>query len=164
MKGRCLTAALVAGLLWALPASALMIRYDLQRLSTGSDKIVIGNVVDTESKYLVPGRAIYTFVTIDVEEVLKGEISGNELTLRVPGGTVGEETMVVEHEPDFMIGEKVLVFAARQVDGQDVLYNAENGKYTIEDGIVVEKGVPLEGYILAIRAYLDDGHDQEQGD
>jgi len=154
MKGRWLLGPLFLGMIWVLPARAVMIRYNLEQLSTGAEKIVVGRVVDMESRYLVPGQEINTFVTIAVDEVLKGEAVGNEVIVRVLGGSVGDEEMVASHAPSFMIAEEVLVFVARQVDGQDEVYNAENGKYTIEGGIVVEENVPLENFVLAIRAYL----------
>ena len=157
MKGRFVFALIFLGMIWALPARAIMIRYSLERLATGSEKIVIGDVVDMESKYLEPGEAIYTFVTIAVDEVVKGEDTAGNLVLRVPGGTVGPSTMVVSHAPDFEVGQRVLVFTIHQVDGAEIVYNAENGKYTIEDGMVREKGVPLDNFLLVLRAYLDGG-------
>jgi signal peptidase I len=154
MKGRVTLALILLGIIWVLPARAIMIKYSLERLSTGSEKIVVGDVVGMESRYLEPGQGIHTFVTIRVEEIVKGDV-GDEIVLRVPGGTVGDATMVVEHAPYFDVGEKVLVFVTRQVDGQDIVYNADNGKYTVEDGIVLEKEVPLDNFLLVIRAYLD---------
>jgi hypothetical protein len=133
-----------------------MIKYDLEQLSLGSERVVTGEVVDMESRYLIPGQAIYTFVTISVEEVVKGENVGKELILRVPGGTVGDVEMTVSHSPSFLVGEDVLVFVTKQVDGQDIVYNAENGKYTIVDGLVVERDVPIDNFTMVIRAYLDN--------
>jgi hypothetical protein len=143
-------------MIWALPAGAIMIKYDLEKLSLGSEKVVRGEVVDMESRYLVPGQAIYTFVTISVEEVVKGENVGKELILRVPGGTVDDVEMTVSHSPSFLVGEDVLVFVTKQVDGQDIVYNADNGKYTIVDGLVVERDVPIDNFTMVIRAYLDN--------
>jgi hypothetical protein len=139
----------------ALPVRAVIIRYSVEQLCAGSEKIVIGEVTDMESRYLEPGAAIHTFVTIYVDEVLKGEQIDEEIILRVPGGTVGSSTMVVSHAPYFEIGEQVLVFTAHQVDGAEIVYNAENGKYTIEKGIILEKEVPLDNFKLVIQAYLD---------
>jgi len=164
MKGRViLVLFLFMAAMGSAPLWSTMIKYDLEQLSKGSEKIVIGKVIYTESSYLEAGKAIYTFVTIEVDEVIKGDVVAGQIVLRVPGGSVGDETMEVSHAPSFMIGEEVLVFVARQTDGQDVIYNAENGKYTIEDGIVVEEGVPLENFVLAIRAYLEGIQDQTEG-
>ncbi len=156
MKVRVVLTLLLLVMAWALPARAVMIKYDLEQLSVGSEKVVIGEVVDMESRYLVPGQAIYTFVTIRVDEVIKGKSVSDELVIRVDGGTVGDVEMTVTHAPSFQVGEEVLVFVTKQIDGQDIVYNAENGKYTIVDGNVVEKNVPADNFTMVIRAYLEN--------
>jgi len=154
MRGRFIFALIFLAMIWALPVRAIMIRYSVEQLCTGSEKIVIGEVIDMESRYLKPGEAIHTFVTIHVDKVLKGEQVEGEMVLRVPGGTVGPSTMVVSHAPYFQIGQEVLIFTTHQVDGAEIVYNAENGKYTIENGMILEKEVPVDNFMLVINAYL----------
>ena len=155
MRKRVFCALISLVMIWALPVRAIMIRYSLEQLCTGSEKNVIGEVIDMESRYLRPGEEIHTWVTIDVNKVLKGDHHDEEMVLRVPGGTVGPSTMVVSHAPYFEVGEQVLVFTTHQVDGAEIVYNAENGKYTIDKGIILEKDVPLDNFMLVIKAYLD---------
>jgi len=160
MKRKGILAFLLLGTIWALPAQAIMIKYSLEQLTTGSEKIATGVVEATEARAIEPGGAIYTYVTIGVENMIKGDVKEEKLVLRVPGGTLGDQTMVVSDAPFFEVGERTLVFVTRQVDGQDIVYNWQNGKYTIRNGMVVEEGTPLENFLLVINAYLDSDNQE----
>lgn len=61
-------------------------------------------------------RWIETWVTLRIEEGLKGAADGDRLTLRLPGGAWGERRSLVFGVPGFEVGERVVVFAAPTPD------------------------------------------------
>lgn len=95
-----------------------------EELSNYSDTIVIGTVKEINpSKWnSINGKRpdgidsfslenlIYTDITISVEKYLKNPSSAKEITVRLDGGTVGNDTLETDYEPTFKPGEKVLLF------------------------------------------------------
>jgi len=90
------------------PALGLMKKMELSQLTARADLIVVGQVKEIESRW-DPGETIFTYVTIGVEQSEKGS-SGAEVTLRFPGGEVGEIGLWVSDSPVFQKGEKVKLF------------------------------------------------------
>ncbi len=54
-------------------------------------------------------------VTISVEKYLKNSSSFKEVTVRLDGGTVGNDTLEADYEPTFKPGEKVLLFLLKML-------------------------------------------------
>lgn len=89
-------------------------------LANKSDVIVIGEVkeilpgkwttADGERPAIVNDERIYTDVIVGVEEYFKNPQPSKEITVRVMGGKVGEDPILVEDEAEFEPGEKVLLF------------------------------------------------------
>jgi len=98
-----------------------------EELSNYSDTIVIGTVKEINpSKWnSINGKRpdgidsfslenlIYTDITISVEKYLKNPSSAKEITVRLDGGTVGNDTLETDYEPTFKSGEKVLLFLTK---------------------------------------------------
>lgn len=114
-----------------------------------SSIIVIGRV-----KEFLPSRwntddvvMIYTDMIFEIEQVVKDEIGlvGNEVTVRLLGGTVGQTTVRVLEEAEFQVGERALVFLDTDnklwTQGDPEHYRMmgyERGKWQIlDDGTVV---------------------------
>jgi hypothetical protein len=96
-----------------------------------SENIVRGQVVSVKS-YLNPeNRLVYTDVKVLVDEYLKGN-GPKEITITLPGGTVGNETQWVSDVPQFDVGDYgvILLESSGQVTG------GPDGVYPIkgEDG------------------------------
>ena len=89
-----------------LPAS-------LGELVTGARAIVHGHVVAIEPRWADGRRQIETFVTVRVDEYLKGDL-GAEVTFKVPGGQIGPYRRVIVGAPTFREGEEVVVFLNAQ--------------------------------------------------
>ncbi len=128
--------------------SLLVAEEDVSALTKNSKGIIIGKV-----KNILPSQksvnkqtgdsVIFTDYSISVEKSLKDTL-GNEVIIRLPGGTIGEGknkvTTIAEDMPEFKVGEKVLVFLSKGTDGffdlPDGYYTAEGwfqGKYEITD-------------------------------
>ena len=101
------------GFLLAIAAVAVegsTVRYlPLDEMATRADQIFTGEVVGVTSQMNARGTGIYTFVTIAVDEYLKGG-RRSVLTLRILGGEAEGYRLTVPGSPTFSLGEEVLVF------------------------------------------------------
>lgn len=88
----------------------LMISLSTEDLTQEAENIIVGKVVRKECRYDEEGKRIYTYVTISVEEDLKGKAGEKEITVRHLGGEVGEKGLMVSDTPSFEEDEEVLVF------------------------------------------------------
>src|SRR5206468_10268914 len=82
-----------------------------EQLVQQAELIFQGTVTDVRSAWEGEGaqRHIDTYVTFQVDNSLKGK-PGDSYTIRVLGGTVGDETMEVTCAPKFQVGERQILF------------------------------------------------------
>ena len=90
--------------------SALMLEMGVEELATGADAIIAGQVLNRKSHWNRSGTEILTRVDISVQERLKGSPISARIAITVPGGRIGNTTVEVTDVPDFIVGEKVLIF------------------------------------------------------
>ncbi len=118
------------------PAFPLMRKLSLSELVRNAEVIVTGKVVEKECRWNEKKTVIWTYVTISVDEYVKGE-GEKEVVVRHLGGEVGRKGLLVGNMPRFREGEEVLVFlreAKRALLLQDGVYNVSGlaqGKYKI---------------------------------
>jgi hypothetical protein len=84
-------------------------------LARAADAIVVGTVTNLESVATRDG-AISTLVTVEVEREYKGRV-GRVVTLRQPGGRVGDRGLWIAGSPRFTRGERQLLFLSAHHDG-----------------------------------------------
>lgn len=104
-----------------------------QQLTDFSDVILTGQVLEVRSGWDPNVDTIYTYVTVHVDEVLKGAIGSNRITIKQLGGVVDELGLAIADQPTFAAGEEVLLFLeVRPRDG--TLYTSAlwQGKWLIE--------------------------------
>jgi hypothetical protein len=102
-------------------------------LIVGARAIVRGTVTSVESQFDNTEQRVFTYTTLKVEEVLKGQISGSDLVLKEEGGeteTIGER---VYGTPQFEPGERVVVYLDSWADGSPRVYQLFLGKVRIEN-------------------------------
>lgn len=75
-----------------------------------AELIFSGSVVSSESRYSSGSNRIRTWVTFEVDQVLKGRINSNLLTLGFAGGRVGSQEQVYEGMRYPQIGEHGVYF------------------------------------------------------
>ncbi len=93
--------------------------------------IVLGHVTAIQGNYDQTHGLIFTNVTLTIEEVLKGEIPVSQITLRQPGGSIGNLHSWVVGSPQFTLGEKVLLFLRLDRDGNLRVAHLYQGKFTV---------------------------------
>src|SRR5262249_6973984 len=76
----------------------------------GARAIVRGVVTSINSGYDNQHNAIFTYVNVRVYEVLKGQITSNEITLKQPGGVAGDRGTLIFGAPEFTVGADALLF------------------------------------------------------
>ena len=120
------------------------IQSEIKNLSEGADMIVTGKVVNQKSEWSSDKSKIYTNVTIQVDEYLKGNRGNKNVVITTPGGEVGEVGELYTHMPRFKNDEDVLVFVKEDKKSQNYkVFNGENGKMTLyDDKITGEKITP----------------------
>ena len=74
-----------------------------------ADAVVVGTVENVASD-IGPDEEIYTFVTLDNLELIKGAYARSTLTLRLKGGDVAGQVTEVIGSPHFACSERVLLF------------------------------------------------------
>lgn len=88
-------------------------------------------------------KAIYTYASMDVSEVLKGDVNPHSIVIRKVGGTVDGYTVDIPSSPEFKDGEETVLFLSEKREDQayEVL-GLELGKFELEakDGETVLKG------------------------
>src|SRR5436309_2554740 len=139
-RGSWILAAVVA-LAWAPAALATTVVpvADADLVSTAT-AIVIADVTAIESRWDPATRRIFTVITLDVRDRLKGEIPLGPLTIRQLGGRVASMQAWVEGSPEFTVGERVLVFLSRNADGTLRVAHLYQGKFSTVTGTA--RGTP----------------------
>lgn len=100
-------------------------------LIVGARAIVRGRVLAVASSLDQQKDRIFTYVTLRVQEVFKGEITSRRIVLKEFGGTVGDRTDFLFGNPQFKVGEKVLVYLDTWADGSFRTHELFLGKFNI---------------------------------
>ncbi len=150
-------------LLVSTPASSTtMVMMNDEALTMSSDAIVSGTVVDIRSARTTDG--IRTFVTIAVDEMLKGSIGTATITLRETGGSVGDEVQWLFGNPTYEVGESAIVFVARNGDGTLRTNQMSLGKFSIERDADTDEEIAvrtIDDTVLMLGTQLLQSHDPE---
>ena len=141
--------ALLALVFVAAPASAsVVIPPADDDLIVHAEAVILGRVTDIESHDNRLGK-LSTFITLAVEEVLKGSFAQSTLTIRELGGQVGGMAGWVFANPEFTVGERVLLFLDQRADGTLRVMHLYLGKFSIVTD-------PASGDLVAVRPLPED--------
>jgi len=101
-------------------------------LIVSSSVIVTGTVISTTSAWDDTGSVVWTYVEVQTDLVLKGNISQRRIVLKQLGGSVGESGLRVFGQAGFALGERVLLYLNTGSDG--TLHAAHNfiGKFSVK--------------------------------
>ena len=149
---------LCAVALAASPAGATSVTPPtFKQLTHRAEAIFRGEVttIRTELVTRADSRAIFTYVTFRIQDIIKGTLTNNvgadhTVTLEFLGGTVGDLTMDVVGVPRFSIGQTEVLFVEK--NGQQIcpLVAMMFGRYRIrrhattgEEFIARDNGAPL---------------------
>lgn len=89
--------------------SALTVEYiGLERMTKESQVIVYGRVLSSYSVW--EDKSIYTYTTLEIKELIKGEYKSQKIVVKQMGGTVGYISQVVDGTPKLEIGKEYVLF------------------------------------------------------
>ena len=109
---------------------------DLPQLVRQADSIIQGKVEGLAVQWDANRNLAFTYVTISVEDPLKGE-RRRTITIRQVGGKVGALNVSVAGMPRFTAGESVIVFLKAQPDNTFQVLGMNQGKYEVTEDYAV---------------------------
>ena len=127
-----LSAILIAVIGYLRDADAtIMVPTEDHQLIRQASTIVLGQITKIDSHWYAAKTQIYTHIGVRVEEVLKGELSEGEVTVKQLGGTVGGLRSWIFGSPEFVVGERVLLFLTANPDGTLRVLSLYQGKFSV---------------------------------
>lgn len=104
-------ACLVLGFLFIAQTlhATLLVPAEFREIVNGSQIIVHGRVADVRSEWTDDRGRIETIVTVRAGTYFRGG-PGEQVTFRVPGGTIGRYRSMMVGAPEFLEGEEVVLF------------------------------------------------------
>jgi len=132
----------------------------MENLSKTADIVAVGKVTGTKSEWDQNKTRIFTLVTLQVSEYVKGG-EGNSLTITTPGGEVGDVGELYTHVPTFRPNEEVVVFLEKEAPGRYRVAGGDQGKYNIEKDpqtgrLVVAGSHRLEDFTAAVKKAMQN--------
>jgi putative Ig domain-containing protein len=125
--------AMLAALAAARVYASTFVPMPVEDLASSSLAAVIGTVQQISTVESHRG-AIFTLVTIVIDEVVQGDIAAPAITLKEDGGTIGGRQETVSGAPSYQVGEHVLVFLTVRPDGSLRTNHLALGKFTLDVG------------------------------
>ncbi len=116
----------------------------------GSRAIIRGRVLAVESALDSQTNRIYTYITIRVQEVFKGEIRARKIVLKQEGGQVAGRGSTIFGTPQFTPDEHVILYLDTWADGSFRVHQMFLGKFNIVDEAQT-------GQQFAVRSQMDEG-------
>lgn len=115
----------------------------------GSRAIIGGRVLNMETALDTQTNRIYTYITVRVQEVFKGEIHERKIVLKEEGGQVAGRGSLIFGTPEFTVDEQVILYLDTWADGAYRVHQMFLGKFNIIDD-------PNSGHQFAVRSEMGD--------
>src|SRR5437764_98417 len=123
----------VISLLLPAARATTVIPPTFDELVTQAEMIFEGTVTGTRSEWTGEGsnRHIVTYVTFKIEDAIKGTV-GAEYTIRMFGGTVGDQTIEVTDAPKFKMGDRDILFVEHNGSQFIPLVGIMHGRFHVQ--------------------------------
>jgi hypothetical protein len=102
-------------------------------LVRSSRVILTGRVNSVFAAWDDSGSNIWTYVEVQPEQILKGELAPSTVVLKQPGGIVGTEGVLLYGQPVFSAGQRVLLYLNPASDGSLHVAHIFMGMFSILD-------------------------------
>jgi hypothetical protein len=110
-------------------------KWSPSELAEFADVVLTGRIDAVTTGWDRDVNAIYTFVSLTVHDVLKGNISAQHITIKQLGGSAGGMVLSIVDQPRFIVGEDVLLYLeARPRDGTLYTTALWQGKWNVQRG------------------------------
>lgn len=124
--------AVVIYTLFASNLFAQMRTMTTEELVSESEAVVVGTVDEIRSAWTEDRSRIISYVTIDVEEYIKGERAERTITVMQLGGEVDGIGELYSHTARFVKDEEVAVFLKKDRAGHLRVVGGDQGKLTVQ--------------------------------
>ncbi len=114
----------------------------------GARAIVRGKVLSIGSSFDEQQNRIFTYITLRVQEVIKGQISERKIVIKEEGGQVGMRGSRIFGTPEFAPDEQVLLYLDTWADGSLRVHQLFLGKFSIVKD-------PNTGTLTVVRSTAD---------
>ena len=133
-----------------------------EQLVQQAELIFQGTVTDVRSVWEGEGaqRHISTYVTFQIGENMKGN-AGSSYTIRILGGTVGDETMEVTDTPKFKMGDRDILFVEHNNDQFVPLVGINNGCFHVQRDGQTGRDIIVNGEGEPVRDVTKFGREEE---
>lgn len=155
---RLLATTAAVALMAAAAAASIVLRVTPRELADAAHLVAEGRVSAVDVRWDDARTCINTYVTLAVERVHKGPVTGS-LVVKVPGGTVGEDEVRVEGTAKFTRDESVMVFLWKDIAGEWIVLGEAQGKFRLwQDEKAGRRmaGNSLKGLCLVVRGGAKD--------
>ncbi len=109
-------------------------KVSLEELTRSSSSVLLGKTISQRSFWNDSGTKIFTEVTIQVQDRIKGEADA-ETVITIPGGRVGNTLYEVSDMPVFVDNEETLVFLWESSSGKQIVSGGVQGKMIVVDDV-----------------------------
>jgi hypothetical protein len=134
----------------------------LEQLVQQAELIFQGTVTDVRSVWEGEGaqRHIDTYVTFQIDEKVKGNATSS-YTIRMLGGTVGDETMEVTDAPKFKIGDRNILFVEHNNEQFVPLVGINYGHFRVQHDEQTGRDIVTNSEGEAVRDLAQLGRNEE---
>jgi len=133
-----------------------------EQLVQQAELIFEGTVTEVKSVWEGEGaqRHIDTYVTLQVADSVKGD-AGSSYTIRLLGGTVGDETMMVTDTPTFSVGDREILFVEHNFDQFVPLVGISHGRFHVQSDKETGRDMVVNGEGEPVRDVTKLGREEE---
>src|SRR6266403_6120667 len=143
-------------------SATIVVPPTFEQLVQQAELIFQGTVTDVRSVWQGEGaqRHIDTYIRFQVDENVKGNATSS-YTLRVLGGTVGDETMEVTDTPKFKVGDREILFVEHNNEQFVPLVGISHGRFHIQRDEQTGQDFVLNNEGEAVRDLTQLGHNEQ---
>lgn len=162
MKIKFLLPLILTGLAFTRVSATMVVPPTFEQLVQQAELIFQGTVTDSRSVWEGEGgqRHIETYVTFNIEDNLKGQ-PGTSYTIRMLGGTVGDETLEVTDTPKFKVGDREILFVEHNNDQFVPLVGISHGRFHVQKDEQTGRDVVVNNEGEAVRDLTQLGRHEE---
>jgi hypothetical protein len=162
MKIKYLLPLTLVGLAFTGITATTVVPPTFDQLVKQAEFIFQGTVTDARSVWEGEGgqRHIETYVTFKVDDNVKGD-AGASYTIRMLGGTVGDETMEVSDAPKFKVGDRDILFVEHNYDQFVPLVGIGHGRFHVQYDDATGSDIVVTGEGEPVKDLTKLGHEEQ---
>ncbi|PYK88587.1 MAG: hypothetical protein DME35_11765 [Verrucomicrobia bacterium] len=162
MKIKYLLPLTLIGIAFVRVPATTVIPPTFEQLVQQAELIFQGTVTNVHSVWEGEGaqRHIDTYVTFQIGENVKGN-AGSSYTIRILGGTVGDETMEVTDTPKFNVGDRDVLFVEHNNEQFVPLVGITHGRFHVQRDEQTGRDIILNGEGEPVRDLTKLGREEE---